>query len=118
MTGVDFATVRRTRILLIVFTALSAMPPYFHYRLVAPELESTRILGGLMPSEFLFLRFLGFLSVFIPFLFMFGLAWSWRRPDGAKPLCYRLIAVALFFTLGYLSYALIAITMVLMTRAT
>src|SRR6476646_774156 len=49
----------RARLWLVFLALVSASPAFWYYRLVLPDLESTRILGGLMPLHFLTLRLFG-----------------------------------------------------------
>jgi hypothetical protein len=102
---------------LIALALLSLGPPLLYYRAVVPFLDYARLRTGLLPGEFIFLRFLGFWSAFLPAIFCLAFAWSLYKPAASQALFSRCAALLLLFNVCFLCYALGIIAMMLIARA-
>ena len=106
---------RGSRFGLVFLTLLACAAPFTHYRLIHYHLDGVRYPWGLLPAEFLFFRYFGELSAWLPVGLCAVVAWSFYRPASARPLLIAGTVAVLCFTVLYLCYSLL-IAFILLQR--
>lgn len=98
----------------VVLFAASCIIPAVHILFLDQALDRTRGITGLMPGTFLFLKWLGGLSLAAPIAIAVVFGLSWKRPSLASPLISAQLSTWLYvFTAIYAAYGgfLFAVTL-------
>lgn len=107
----------KLRLLLFALAVISCALPFLHYRLIEHNLDGVRYPWGLLPAEFLFFRWFGELSAWLPFICLAGLGWSFRCPQQTRGLLGFSTTAILLFSIAYACYALLIVWVLLKMRA-
>lgn len=88
-----------------LFFLISTLVPWLHFQFVDGSLERTRYSWGLMPAEFLFLRWFGQLAVVVSvsLLILFFLSWRHERLRSPSALLCVSLGLYMFMSL-YAAY--------------
>ena len=94
-------TVLQARWAYLLLLGVALLIPLFNHRVLDHALEQTRIMAGLMPANYLLLKWLGQLAWGAPVAFFSLFLLSWFRPEfnSSTVLAFTAITYAIFVTL-------------------